>query len=165
MTRIAPSPSSDDRPGAFPWPPVLLLLTIVLALSTDTLLVPLPVPFAETVPVQVVGWAMLIGGIGLTSWAATAFRNHNTSIRPDRGADDLIETGPYAWSRNPIYLGEAVALVGAALVFNRLTLGLAAPLFVLAVWRLSILPEEAYLERRFGDRYRAYCDRVDRWFC
>lgn len=152
-----------DRPSPFPWPPVLLALAIALALAFDWLIVPLPMPFAETAFAQVIGWMLLLGGIAVGVWAALAFREHNTSIRPDRGADALIETGPFAWSRNPIYLGEVVALAGAALAFNRLTFLIAAPLFAFAVDRLAIRREEAYLARRFGEAYERYTERTRRW--
>ncbi len=159
----APPPSELDRPSSLPWPPILLALSVAVALSIDRWLVPLPVPFAERVAVQISGWIVLMAGAGIAVWAALAFRDHKTTIRPDRPAAALIERGPYAWSRNPIYLGEAVALVGASLAFNRMSLILVAPLFLGLVWRLAVRPEEAYLERAFGDRYRSYRDRVGRW--
>ncbi len=159
----ASRPPSPDRPSPFPWPPVLLALAIGGALAFDWLIVPLPVPFAETALVQVLGWMLLLGGIAVSVWAALAFRAHNTTIRPDRGADALIEDGPYAWSRNPIYLGEVAALIGAALAFNRLTFLIAAPLFAFAVDRLAIRREETYLARRFGEAYQQYTARTRRW--
>lgn len=154
---------SEDRPSPFPWPPVLLMLAIGGAFAVDQFIVALPMPMAELALVRVLGWMLLLGGIAIGVWAALAFRAHNTSIRPDRGADALIESGPYAWSRNPIYLGEAIALAGAALAFNRLTFLIAAPLFALAVNRLAIRREEAHLARRFGEAYQRYTERTRRW--
>jgi protein-S-isoprenylcysteine O-methyltransferase Ste14 len=74
-----------------------------------------------------------------------------------------VATGPFAFSRNPIYLGEVIALVGAGISFNRLWLVLVAPIFGFAVQRLAIEREEAYLERRFGSSYLDYKARVRRW--
>lgn len=157
------SPQHPDRPSAIPWPPVLLAIIIAAALASDRWLVPLPVPFAELSAIAAMGWLLLAGGMAVMVWAALAFRSHNTTIRPDRAATTLITSGPYAFSRNPLYLGEAMALLGAALVFNRMSLALAAVAFVPAVTTLAIHPEERHLERQFADDYRSYAARVRRW--
>ncbi len=157
------SDSSTDRPSAYPWPPVLLVAAVATALGLERLLIRLPVPFAETDLAHFMGLTVLLGGLCLAVWAALQFRSHQTSIRPDRGSNALVAAGPFAFSRNPIYLGEVLALVGAGIGFNRLWLVLVAPLFALAVARLAIAPEEAYLERRFGEAYLDYKARVRRW--
>ena len=152
-----------DRSSPFPWPPVLFAAAIVLALGLDALVFRLPVPFAETQTMHFAGMTMLLGGIVLALWAALRFRSHRTSIRPDRPSSALVATGPFAFSRNPMYLGEVIALVGAGIAFNRLWLVAAAPAFALAVTRLAIEREEIYLERRFGPAYLDYRARVRRW--
>jgi protein-S-isoprenylcysteine O-methyltransferase Ste14 len=141
----------------------VLAATIALGLGLDWRLLPLPVPFAETAPVELVGVLLVLAGIVLMVWAALEFRRHRTSIRPDRGSDALLLAGPYAFSRNPIYLGEAIAMIGGAIVLNKLWLLLVVPLFVLLVDRLAIRREETYLERRFGAPYVDYLLRVRRW--
>ncbi len=155
--------SSTDRPSAFPWPPVLLAGVILAALGLERLLLRLPVPFAETDLVHFMGLTLLLGGTGLAVWAALQFRRHQTSIRLDRGSNALVAAGPFAFSRNPIYLGEVLALVGAGTGFNHLWLLLAAPVFAAAISRPAIAREEAYLERRFGAAYLDYKARVRRW--
>lgn len=157
------SDSSTDRPSIFPWPPVLLAGAIVTALGLERLLIRLPVPFAETDLVHFAGMTLLLAGVGLAVWAALQFRYHRTSIRPDRGSNALVAAGPFAFSRNPIYLGEALALAGAGVGFNHLWLLLAAPVFAATVSRFAIRHEEAYLERRFGAAYLDYTARVRRW--
>lgn len=152
-----------DRPSAFPWPPVLFTAAVVLALGLDWLVLRLPVPFAETGLMHFAGMLLMLAGIVLVIWAMLQFRKHATSIRPDRGANALMATGPFAFTRNPIYLGEIIGLVGAGISFNRLWLVLAAPVFAFAVKRLAIEREEAYLERHFGAAYRDYKSRVRRW--
>ncbi len=152
-----------DRPSAFPWPPVLLAGTIALALGLDRYVIRLPVPFAEIGVIHFAAMTLLLAGLVLIVWAALQFRSHQTSIRPDRGSEALVAAGPFAFSRNPIYLGEVMALVGAGVGFNRLWLVLAAPLFAIAITRLAIEREEAYLERRFGSAFADYRSRVRRW--
>ncbi|MGD9806376.1 MAG: isoprenylcysteine carboxylmethyltransferase family protein [Hyphomicrobiaceae bacterium] len=155
--------STADRPSAFPWPPVLLLAAILFALLMDWLRLRLPFPFAETDILRFVGFLLMLAGVVLVVWAMLQFRQHATAIRPDRGSNALMATGPFAFSRNPIYLGEILALVGAGISFNRLWLVLVAPIFGFAVRRLAIEREEAYLERRFGSSYLDYKAHVRRW--
>lgn len=157
------SEAEKDRPTGIPWPPVLLAVVVGLALLLEHSLFRLPVPFAEVPMIHFLGMTLLLGGVVLLVWAALEFRRHQTSIRPDRGSHALLLAGPFAFSRNPIYLGEVIALIGAGIGFNRLWLILVAPLFALAVSRLAIQPEEAYLERRFGAAYLDYKVHVRRW--
>ncbi|MBS0240818.1 MAG: isoprenylcysteine carboxylmethyltransferase family protein [Proteobacteria bacterium] len=157
-----PSPDPADRPSPFPWPPVLLATAIGGALAMDWLF-RLPIPFAETGVAHYVGMLLLMAGIGLVIWAALQFKAFDTSIRPDRGSAALLLAGPYAFSRNPIYLGEVVAQLGAALAFNSLWLLIGAIFFAVLVTRLAISPEEAYLARRFGRPYLDYSAHVRRW--
>lgn len=152
-----------DRPSGFPWPPVLLAASIAVGLGLERVLIRLPVPFAEEPAVHFLGMTLLLAGVVLMVWAALQFRSHQTSIRPDRGSNALVAAGPFAFSRNPIYLAEVMALAGAGIGFNRLWLLLAAPVFAFAVSRLAIEREEAYLERRFGAAYLDYKSRVRRW--
>ena len=157
------SEPSNDRPSSFPWPPVLLAVAIAAALGLDSFVLRLPVPFAEVSMVHFSAMTLLFAGLVLIVWAAFQFPRHETSIRPDRGSNALVAAGPYAFSRNPIYLGEAIALVGAGISFNRLWLLLVVPVFVVAMTRLAIEREEAYLERRFGSAFSDYESRVRRW--
>lgn len=92
-----------------------------------------------------------------------AFRRAGTPIRPDRPATVLVASGPFRWSRNPIYLSLAVLVVALGVwTRNAWMLVLLAPT-LWAVTQLVISPEEAYLSQRFGERYRRYRERVPRW--
>lgn len=157
------SDTAADRPSTFPWPPVLFAGAVALSLGLEWLLIRLPVPLAETRAVHFLGMTLVLAGVLLVLWAVFEFRRHETSLRPDRGSDALVAAGPFAFSRNPMYLGEFIALVGAGLAANRLWLILAAPIFAFAITRLAIVREEAYLERRFGAAYLDYASRVRRW--
>jgi protein-S-isoprenylcysteine O-methyltransferase Ste14 len=124
---------------------------------------PLAPPVSGWSGATLFGWGLVAAGSGLSLWAAVQFFRFRTSIRPDRGADALLMTGPFAVSRNPIYLGELIGLIGAGLAFDNLWLILVGPVFAFAVTRLAILREEAYLRRRFGPAFASYSDRVRRW--
>jgi protein-S-isoprenylcysteine O-methyltransferase Ste14 len=105
---------------------------------------------------------VLLGFIGLP--AVVSFRRAGTHPQPWRPTTALVTTGPYRLTRNPMYVGFTCFYLGIAFWVNALWPLLALPLVLLIVQRGVIAREEAYMERRFGDAYRAYCARVRRWF-
>ncbi|ADZ72698.1 methyltransferase family protein [Polymorphum gilvum] len=121
---------------------------------------------AVTFPGQValaVGLAAL--GLAIDLTAVVAFLRSRTTVNPLRPAKArmLVATGLYRFTRNPMYLGLLLVLSGWAVWLGH---GLAAaivPLFVVAVTELQIKPEEAALEAKFGEPYRAYRRKVRRW--
>jgi protein-S-isoprenylcysteine O-methyltransferase Ste14/uncharacterized membrane protein len=92
-----------------------------------------------------------------------AFRSVGTPIRPDRPVAALVTTGPFAWSRNPIYLALALLLVSLGIWTRNAWLLVLLPPTLLLVTRHVIRREEAYLCQRFGERYQRYRERVPRW--
>lgn len=104
-------------------------------------------------------------GLALLLWAAATLWRARTTLNPidPARAERLVTHGPFAHSRNPIYLGDALLLLGWALWLGdgMALLGLAG--FVLWIDRLQIAAEERALTQRFGDSYRQYCARVRRW--
>ena len=102
-------------------------------------------------------------GLALIIWAALLFRRAGTGIVPFSDATALVAEGPYRFTRNPMYLGMAAMLLGAALLLGSLTPFLVIPAFMALIAERFILPEEAMLEREFGERYAAYKLRVRRW--
>lgn len=95
--------------------------------------------------------------------AVLAFRRAETDPRPWRPTTALVTSGPYRLSRNPMYVGFAFCYVGVTLWINTLWPLLALP-GVIALMNWGVISrEEAYLERLFGEPYRAYRARVRRW--
>jgi protein-S-isoprenylcysteine O-methyltransferase Ste14 len=84
--------------------------------------------------------------------------------RPYQPADHtIVENGPYRFTRNPIYLGMFIGLVGLPVAFDTLWLLLMLVPFALVIRFGVVAREEAYLDRKFGDVYRGYRSRVRRW--
>jgi protein-S-isoprenylcysteine O-methyltransferase Ste14 len=113
---------------------------------------------------------VLIGAaIGVALWLALdgaamlRFRRAGTSIAPANPTTALVTSGPYRFTRNPMYLGMACLYVALALALGVIWALVALPAVLVAVDRLVIAREEPYLEARFGDEYRAYKRRVRRW--
>lgn len=100
---------------------------------------------------------------GLFLWSLPLFRSHKTSIKPWEPTTAIIKTGPYRFSRNPIYLAMSLLHFGVAL-WNG-TWWMLATLAV-TLWFMTkfvIAREEGYLERRFGEEYTGYKGSVRRW--
>jgi protein-S-isoprenylcysteine O-methyltransferase Ste14 len=115
--------------------------------------------------IRVVGGALgLAAFIAFGSRAVLAFRRAGTAVIPFQPTTALVTTGwPYAYTRNPMYLGMAWLYAGFAFAFGVIWAFATLPLVLVAVDRLVIAREEPYLERKFGDAYRAYRSRVRRW--
>ena len=150
--------------GKVPWivripTPVWLLGLIVVALLVD-LGLKLPAVAAH----GPAGAALIIAGVVLSVWAALTFRRQRAEIVPSSETHStLVASGPFRFSRNPMYLGALAVGVGAALLAGAWPMWLVpAALFLLQ--NFVIIPfEERSMERTFGDAYRDYRSRVRRW--
>jgi protein-S-isoprenylcysteine O-methyltransferase Ste14 len=115
------------------------------------------------------GWPLagvvLVAGAGLALAGVREFRRARTTVNPmnPTRATELVSDGVYRHTRNPMYLGFAIMLAGWGIALGSAAALTGVGLFVLAVDRLQIVPEEAALERLFGERYLAYRSRVRRW--
>lgn len=149
-------------PNRIPWPPILFGTAAIAAVGLGMML---PGPDWLRAPtLAIIGWFVLIVGLVLDVAAMATMARHPANILPHRAATALVTGGPFAWSRNPIYLGNTIAMSGAALAFANPWFLPAALLAALAVTRLAILREEAHLAARFGAAWEAYCRRTGRWY-
>ena len=112
-----------------------------------------------------VGWGLVASGLALDLISVLYFRKAKTTINPLRpeNTSSLVTGGPYQISRNPMYLGMALMLIGAALILRCLTPILMPWVFCLVVTWLQIMPEEKTLEAIFNGDYREYKNQVARW--
>ena len=113
---------------------------------------------------EAVGTAIFFLGCILPVWAYARFRRAGTEIDPTSETNRaLVETGPYAFTRNPMYLGLIVVSVGMVVVVDAWPM-LAVPFAVFATANFVHIPfEEAKMSRQFGEAYDAYVRRVRRW--
>jgi protein-S-isoprenylcysteine O-methyltransferase Ste14 len=111
----------------------------------------------------VVGLTFVLIGVALAALSVRRFRLAGTSVVPGEPSTALVVTGPYAFTRNPIYIAFVIAYFGLAIMLTSLwVLLLLIP--ILAILQRGVVErEEAYLERQFGDAYRKYQARVPRW--
>ena len=156
------APTHRERPSSVPWPPILLVAVIVLASSFNQLM-PIPWPGQNDIAARVIGLAIGAGGILLAVWSISTLHRAKTTIKPHKGSDHLVTNGPFTRFRNPIYLADVMILLGLAELTNNIWFAAAAALFGVLVTWLAILPEERYLQSRFGDAYSTYKARSRRW--
>jgi protein-S-isoprenylcysteine O-methyltransferase Ste14 len=114
-------------------------------------------------PYRYAGLVIAALGLGLILWAAVLFRRAGTNIRPYLPSTALVVSGPYQFTRNPMYLGMAGILLGVALFMGSLTPFIVIPAFMALISERFILAEEAKLEAAFGREYLDYKARVRRW--
>lgn len=142
-------------------PPLALLLAVLLGFVFD-LVVPLPFLPAGA-PWPWIGGGLFLVGLALVVWAIVTITRAGSSVPTNRPTTAIVDRGPYRFSRNPIYVGMFVGLIGLAVEFDTLWLAIMVVPFALVIRHGVVAREEAYLERRFGDSYRGYRARVRRW--
>ena len=142
-------------------PPLAWGLAVMAGLALDWLL---DLPF---LPADVPsGWlgAMVFGlALALLAWAIGTMTGAGSNVPTNRPSTTIVESGPYRFSRNPIYLGMFLGLIGQAMAFDNPWLLMMLVPFALVIRYGVVAREEAYLERKVGDVYRRYRSRVRRW--
>jgi protein-S-isoprenylcysteine O-methyltransferase Ste14 len=114
-------------------------------------------------PFNYAGLVIMALGFALILWAALHFHRARTAIVPFRPVSALVSTGPYRYTRNPMYLGMAGILLGAAICLGSVTPFIVLPAFVALIHKRFILAEEGMLEEAFGGAYQAYRTGTRRW--
>jgi protein-S-isoprenylcysteine O-methyltransferase Ste14 len=114
-------------------------------------------------PYRYGGIVLMVLAIGLILWAAALFRRAGTNIRPYLPSTALVVSGPYRFTRNPMYLGMAGTLLGVAVFLGSITPFVVIFAFMGLIKERFILLEEAKLEAAFGSEYVQYKERVRRW--
>jgi len=147
------------RPNRIPWPPLIYAACVVGAVAIGRLW-----PLDLGTDLRPVGIAIMLIGLGCDGTAMVTMRRFRANILPHRAATELVTTGPFAWSRNPIYLGNTLMLAGAAPTFGAAWFLVLSPVAVALVTVLAIRREERHLAARFGSVWAAYAARTPRWF-
>lgn len=139
--------------------PVAILLLAACSRHDDFL-----APAALDPWLDALGFATVLAGLAIRALVLGTSGIRRSGIRRRVVAEILHDAGPYAWCRNPLYLGNVVILVGLSLLFDsRWMLAIALPAALLAYWSI-VVAEERMLRETFGARYREYCARVPRFW-
>ena len=147
-----------------PWPPLVATAGIVAAVLLQTLYPSGWIGEPVSDILFALGWIGVAVTILLYVTTMLALNRAGTTVLPTRASTHLVTSGPFAFSRNPIYLANVVLIVAIGLVSGSAWfLGAALAVGSATAW-LAIRPEERHLEARFGKKYRDYKSRVGRWF-
>jgi protein-S-isoprenylcysteine O-methyltransferase Ste14 len=114
-------------------------------------------------------WAGFVGTVGIATglilmvMAVTEMRKSRTTVIPHLNASALVTSGIFAQSRNPIYLGDVLVLIGLILRWDAVLALACVPVFIGILTKRFIEPEEARLRQGFGSKFSEYCQHVRRW--
>lgn len=141
-------------------PPAWLVIFVVITWLQKRYfpVFPFHAPLATTL-----GWALIAIGIGISLWSIIQFRDHKTSVIPRQVPSALIAAGPYRFSRNPIYLADAIVLAGVALLYGTLIGLVLVAVFMRLIEVRFIRGEEAGLQKQFPDNFKAFFAKTRRW--
>ena len=144
-------------------PPVLLLMALVVAIILEwrplQFLAP-PVGFNAQV---IIGALLVAGSLWLVIGAVRTFQREGTNVIPTRPALKIVTDGPYRFTRNPMYLGMVLFLLGISMVFSLEWGIILTPVLWIAFDRFIVAREEVYLAGKFGPDYQALRDKTRRW--
>lgn len=148
----------DHGPGVRLPPPVMVAGVLAAAWLLARIA---PVPLGP--PLPALGSLVIFAAVALVGWAVLVLVRAGNDPRPDKPDAAMVDTGPFRFGRNPIYLGFILAVLGFALRWGDLWGWVAVAASHLLLDRLVVAKEEAYLAARFGAAYEAYRARVRRW--
>jgi protein-S-isoprenylcysteine O-methyltransferase Ste14 len=153
---------APDVAGVIALPP-LIFLGFLAAAAVLEAVVPFPLLAAHAFPRYLAGAALAAGGSVIIAMGARRFLAAGTNTAPTLPTTALVVDGIYRRTRNPLYLGTTLVYLGLGVAAGSLW---AIVLLVPLMWVINVgvvAREERYLERKFGDDYRAYKARVRRW--
>ena len=141
-------------------PPVYFLGAIIVEVLLHFLL---PLRQFLVFPWRLLGLVPPVIGIVLNLLADQTFKKHETTVKPFEESKALVTGGVFRISRNPMYLGMTLMLLGVTLILGSVTPFVVVLLFPVLLDRIFIVTEERMLEDTFGDQFRQYRNRVRRW--
>ncbi len=150
----------EARPNAIAWPPIIVVLAIVLSTLAGFFFA---APFPQGSVYRSAGMLILVVVVALDLWSIMTLRAARTTVMPTRKTTKLVTTGPFRFSRNPLYVGNVLLLFSLALIFANAWFIPAALLSAFCIQKLAIEREEQHLLSVFGAEFETYCREVRRW--
>ena len=154
---------SETRVSRLPWPPLIYMAGIAVSILLH-FYYPLPwfsSPLADIL--FAAGWLALLAVAALFFTSIRTMARAKTTLNPNAVPDHLVTSGPFSFTRNPMYLGMASLYAGLAFIANSPVALILLPVVLLIVQTQVIAREERYLAAKFGESYLDYKRRVRRW--
>ena len=152
----------DHAGDRFP-PPLFFILGFAVSLLVHKFLPLYLIPDSLRGIFSIIGSLCTLIGLAFMIWGLLTFLRFRTAVSPYRPASQVVTSGPYRFSRNPMYVGFTIAYIGGILTKNTLWALLLLPVILWLLIVLVIRPEERYLTKSFGSVYTDYAKRVRRW--
>ncbi len=141
-------------------PPIIYAISILSGIWLYKLW-PLAMPFA--IHGRLYGGIIVVIAVIIAAWSLLNFHRNNTDVRPDKPDSALITSGPYRYTRNPLYIVLSLTQITVAVWLDNLWVLLLVIPSIIVITRYAIAREERYLEQLFGQDYLDYKKRVRRW--
>ena len=149
-----------DNAGVVAPPPLIFAIPLIAGLAANWMR-PLPI-FSGSTGLWA-GITLAVAGLILIAWGVVEFRRARTAVVPYSPTTAIVSSGPFMFTRNPLYVGFVLIYAGASLAANTFWPFFLLPLAILVLQRGVIEREESYLEGKFGAGYTEYKARVRRW--
>lgn len=160
MTEVTQQKQLKTGANVIVKPPQLFFISIMSGLLLQLLW---PFAIAGAVGTVLLGLSLISGSLGLMFWADGTFKRWKTAVNPDDPATTLVQTGPYRFSRNPMYFAFVLIQLGIGLALRSWWLFIVlVPAWIILRWGV-IAREERYLAKQFGAEYLDYKTAVRRW--
>ena len=143
-----------------PW---VFILTYLIGLIPHFLLPFKFITQGNTQAVKIVGAFLFVIGALFAAWSLIIFHEAKTTTTPGESSKKLVMSGPYKFSRNPMYVSLTMAYLGEAGILVQLWPVLFLPLMLIYLNKVVIPLEENILSSDFGEEYKVYCSKVKRW--
>ncbi len=141
-------------------PPTYLLIMITIQVIISFFV---PLKKIITMPLNYSGIVLIIFGIAINLWADAIFKKQNTTVKPDEKPGQLVESGPFFFSRHPMYLGMTVILLGIAILAGSLSAFIFPIIFFFIMQFKYVSQEEKMMENEFGGAYLNYKKKIRKW--
>jgi protein-S-isoprenylcysteine O-methyltransferase Ste14 len=152
---------SADNPGVVVLPPLLFGSALVAVLALHWLW---PMPIFGHAVVRWSGLVLIMFAVAMAVWGARTMHSAGTNMSPLQPTTSIVTTGPFRYSRNPLYVSLTLLYFGLTFAFNTWWgIVVLVPLFIIMHYGV-VLREEHYLEQKFGESYREYRSNVRRYF-
>lgn len=143
-------------------PPLVFLAGVLAGIALQRFVAPAHLPVARAMAIAG-GVLLLLAGIALVGSAIRLFVRTGQDPAPWKPTPELVFSGPYRFTRNPMYVGMALFQLGLGAVLDNLWVAALALAALAIVHVIAVLPEERYLVEKFGEDYRTYLRQVRRY--
>lgn len=157
---ITEKPKDHPDINRYIHPPIVTLFYIALAYLLGFVM---PLPFAMPDILRNIGFLLIFIGFLLALAAFVELKKARTTLDPHGSVSQMVTSGIYRFTRNPIYVGFLCLVIGLPLNSGQYWGLILSPIFIITMNRLVIEREEAYLEKKFGEAYTGYKSSVRRW--